>query len=239
MGMPVAIEIVDEQATTKIFQEVFAYFRWVDEKFSPYKNTSEVSLLNNGKISLSEISSEMKEILALAKETKLKTKGYFDVYHKGVFDPSGIVKGWAIQNAAALLKKKGMKHFFVDAGGDIQVSGKNRKGKSWRVGIRNPFNRFENVKAVAINEEGIATSGTSVRGMHIYNPHRVDSPPKSIVSLTVIGPNAYEADRFATAGFAMEKEGIYFIESLPGFEGYMIDSSGIATYTSGFENYLI
>ncbi len=55
-----------------------------------------------------------------------------------------------------------------------------------------------------------------------------------MVSLTVIGPNVYEADRFATAAFAMGKNGIAFIEQLQGFEGYQIDGAGIATMTSGF-----
>ena len=43
-----------------------------------------------------------------------------------------------------------------------------------------------------------------------------------------------EADRFATAAFAMGKDGILFIENLPGFEGYAIDAKGIATMASGF-----
>jgi thiamine biosynthesis lipoprotein len=64
-------------------------------------------------------------------------------------------------------------------------------------------------------------------------------PLQDIVSLTVIGPNVYEADRFATAAFAMGKRGIYFIEQLPGFEGYMIDAAARATFTSGFERYVL
>ena len=84
----------------------------------------------------------------------------------------------------------------------------------------------------------MATSGTYIRGQHIYNPHNRVQTFDDIVSLTVIGPNIYEADRFATAAFAMGKSGIDFIESLPGFEGYIIDSNGIATMTSGFENYV-
>lgn len=59
-----------------------------------------------------------------------------------------------------------------------------------------------------------------------------------IVSFTVIGPNVYEADRFATAVFVMGREGIMFVEHLVGFEGYMIDNKGIATMTSGFEKYV-
>ncbi len=70
---------------------------------------------------------------------------------------------------------------------------------------------------------GVATSGTSIRGQHIYNPQDDAAPIDEIVSLTVIGPNIYEADRFATAAFAMGSDGIVFIEQLDGFEGYMID----------------
>ncbi|MGH7193526.1 MAG: FAD:protein FMN transferase, partial [Candidatus Saccharimonadales bacterium] len=82
------------------------------------------------------------------------------------------------------------------------------------------------------------TSGTAIRGQHIYDPHRPDKPIEEIVSLTVIGPDIYEADRFATAAFAMGKAGIGFIGSLDGFEGYMIDAAKQATFTDGFEGYV-
>ena len=59
-----------------------------------------------------------------------------------------------------------------------------------------------------------------------------------IVSLTVIGPNIYEADRFATAAFAMGKRGINFIETCPGLEGYMVDAAGMATETTGFSSFV-
>lgn len=189
MGMPITIELVDKQATPAIIEDIFAYFRKVDEQFSPYKKTSEVSLFNKKKLNISLVSPEMKEVLTLAEQTKVETNGYFNVYYQGYFDPSGIVKGWAIKKAAALLKKKGMRNFCVDTGGDIQVSGKNREGKPWQVGIRNPFNRFENVKILRLTGEGIATSGTAIKGQHIYNPHKVNDLSQSIVSVTVIGNN--------------------------------------------------
>jgi thiamine biosynthesis lipoprotein len=85
---------------------------------------------------------------------------------------------------------------------------------------------------------GVATSGTYVRGQHIYDPIHNQTLPDGVVSLTVIGPNIYEADRFATAAFAMGLEGIYFIESLEGFEGYLINQQGQATFTSGFTEYI-
>ena len=59
-----------------------------------------------------------------------------------------------------------------------------------------------------------------------------------IVSFTVLGPNVWEADRFATAAFAMGPAGIQFIEKEPCLEGYMISKDGIATMTSGFSDYV-
>jgi thiamine biosynthesis lipoprotein len=106
------------------------------------------------------------------------------------------------------------------------------------VGIRNPFNRDQIVKVLSLTDRGVATSGTAIRGQHIYNPHQPNTPLREIVSITLIGPNVLEADRFATAAFAMGQEGIQFVEALSGFEGYMIDADAKATYTSGFERYV-
>ena len=239
MGMTITIEISDTSFNPEIFKKAFDYFEYVENKFSVYKDDSEISLINLGKIKESEYSDDMKVIFKLAEETKEITKGYFDIKNKnGKIDPSGIVKGWAIQSVAEILKNEGIKNFYVNAGGDIQTLGRNGEGKCWSVGIRNPFNpENEIVKVVYIENKGMATSGTYIRGQHIYNPHKKDDLLDEIKSLTVIGPNIYEADRFATPAFAMGKEGINFIESLDGFDAYMIDKNGVGTMTSNFNLY--
>jgi thiamine biosynthesis lipoprotein len=117
------------------------------------------------------------------------------------------------------------------------VAGNHSHGQPWRVGIRNPFNTNEIVKVLAVSDCGVATSGSYIRGQHIYNPKNKGQPLAEIVSVTVIGPTIYDADRFATAAFAMGRAGIRFIEQLEGFEGYMIDRRGLATFTSGFARY--
>ena len=236
MGMPVVLEIVDASASQASLDAVFDYFTYIDEQFSTYKSTSEITLFNEGSIKEDDLSDDMKTVLRLSEETKKLTDGFFDIVYKGRRDPSGLVKGWAIHNAANMLRRNGFKNFYVEIGGDIEVEGNNGKGEKWSIGIRNPFKREEVVKIVNLSGVGIATSGTAVRGSHIYDPKGKRSATE-IVSLTVIGPNIYEADRFATAAFAMGKRGIEFIERLPGFEGYMIDLDGIATYTSGFAKY--
>ncbi|MHB8595826.1 MAG: FAD:protein FMN transferase [Ktedonobacteraceae bacterium] len=238
MGMPITVEVVDPGVTEADIESVFAYFRAVDDTFSTYKEHSEIAKINRGELGEDKYSDAMKTILALSEQTRQDTQGYFNIQHNGMLDPSGIVKGWAILQAATLLKDVGLTNFYIDAGGDIQVEGQ-KDGNPWRVGIRNPFNRTEIVKVLSVTDKGIATSGTAIRGQHIYDPHHPATALRDIVSLTVVGPNVYEADRFATAAFAMGKRGIYFIEQLPGFEGYMIDASARATYTSGFERYVL
>lgn len=239
MGMPVRVEIPSREAKQELFDEVFAYFIYVDEKFSTYKPSSEISAINKGEISPEKQSDDMKLVFKLSEETKRLTDGYFDIVARdGNYDPSGLVKGWAIFNAANLLKRRGVQDYYVEAGGDIQVSGYNEEGRRWRIGIENPLSKQrEIVKTVELEDCGIATSGTAIRGQHIYNPMDKSATFDDIVSLTVIGPNIYEADRFATAAFAMGRDGITFIERLPGFEGYQIDNAGIATMTSGFAGY--
>ena len=243
MGMPVLLEIVDSIATQADYDAVFEYFTAVDERFSTYKETSEISKINRGEIQESSYSKDMKEVFALGAQTEKETNGYFSIHTPtGTLDPSGLVKGWSIQKAAELLRARGMADFYIDIGGDIQTNGKNAEGKEWSIGIRNPLNvrdREEVVKVIYPHGNGVATSGSYLRGSHIYNPHVPETAPHEYLSLTVIGPNVFEADRFATPAFAMGKEGMYFLENLPGFEAYAIDAKGIAVYTSGFEAYTL
>jgi thiamine biosynthesis lipoprotein len=237
MGMPITAEVIDPGARDDHLEDVFAYFAAVDEAFSTYKASSEISRLNRGDLAKDQYSDDLKTILVLSERTKLETHGYFDIRRDGIRDPSGIVKGWAVQHATRILEAAGFRNFYIDAGGDVQVCGM-KEGRPWRVGIRNPFNRHELVKVLTLSDCGVATSGTAIRGQHIYDPHDPDKELLEILSITVIGPNVYDADRFATAAFAMQRKGIRFIETLPGFEGYMIDANARATYTSGFERYV-
>lgn len=240
MGMPITVEVPSRDAIEKIFE----YFVAIDERFSTYKETSEISAINHGELKPENWSDDMKTVFEQSEITKQETDGYFDIKRPdGKYDPSGLVKGWAVLNAARLLDEMEFADFYIDAGGDIQTRGLNPKERPWIIGIKNPFRQLEIVKTVHLSGEGIATSGSYIRGKHIYNPHAKTTkdaePENEIVSLSVIGPNIYDADRFATAAFAMGEKGIQFIETLNGLEGYMIDKKGIATMTTGFEYYTI
>lgn len=234
MGMPITVDI-GGASSGELIDTVFGYFEYIDRRFSTYRADSEIAAINRGDVPVADWSGEMMEVLALARQTRDETDGYFDIRKPdGSLDPSGIVKGWAIRNAAGIVQRAGISDFFIEAGGDIQSCGKNARGQDWSVGIRNPFNADEIVKVVYPRRRGVATSGTYVRGQHIYNPRGSGGPIQDIVSLTVIGADVLDADRFATAAFAMGRDGILFIEQTAGLEGYLIDVNGRATPTTGF-----
>jgi thiamine biosynthesis lipoprotein len=239
MGMPISLAVLDARARPHHLDHVFAEFTAIDAQFSPFKDDSEISRLNRGEITKDALTPRMREVFALCEKTKAETGGYFDIARPdGTLDPCGMVKGWAIQNAAALLLKMGFENFCVEAGGDIQCHGVNDEGGEWSVGIANPFVAHEIVKVLIPKGAGVATSGNYIRGDHIYNPHTGRYGSDDIVSLTVIGPDVLEADRYATAAFAMGRRGVTFIECTQGLEAYEIDISGMARMTSGLERYL-
>lgn len=239
MGMPITVEINDQVNSEDIFTNVFNYFTQIDNRFSTYKLDSEISQINRG-LPRNKWSPEMKHVMDLCHQTQIETGGYFNIESDGKLDPSGIVKGWAIKKAAETISSKGYKNFYVEAGGDIQFQGKNSANRPWVVGIRNPLNRYENVKILTVgHNQGVATSGTYIRGDHIYNPLKNNQVITDLASITVIGPDIYNADRLATSAFAMGSDAASFIESLNGYEAYVIDKNMVATMTSGLERFVI
>src|ERR1019366_1675030 len=133
MGMPITIEVVGQVAEQDL-EKVFDYFKKVDNRYSTYKKDSEISRINRG-LPKNKWSGEMKTVLKLCEQTKQLTDGFFNIERNGQLDPSGLVKGWAIKNAAKLLADMGYRDFYIEAGGDIQTGGCNVDGQPWQVGI--------------------------------------------------------------------------------------------------------
>jgi thiamine biosynthesis lipoprotein len=239
MGMPITVALVDETATEADLDVVAYWFDEVNLRFSTYQPESEVSRFNAGLLQPDELSPELAEVIRLSEETRALTGGYFDIKRDQGIDPSGLVKGWAIQRAAAILRERGFVDFFVDAGGDVQANGCNQQGDPWRVGIRNPFDRTQIVKVLSISNRGVATSGTAMRGAHIIDPLRNAPVETPLLSLTIVAPTIFDADRIATAAFAMGQAGLAFTTKLQGFDAYGIDSRGISFRTPGFDRYVV
>src|ERR1041385_7241240 len=96
MGMPITIEVLDAAVTVDVFDRVFTYFAAVDQTFSTYKASSEISRINSHAITVEQASQDMRAIFALAEQTRRETGGFFDMTRDGIYDPSGVVKGWSI-----------------------------------------------------------------------------------------------------------------------------------------------
>lgn len=239
MGMPSTIEIADPSTRSEQedIDEVLSYFQYIDSIFSTYKKDSVISKINRKELSEKDYPDIVRQVFALIEDTRQETNGYFTMYINGQIDPSGLVKGYAIHQGADILRKKGYTNFSVEIAGDIEVAGK-KNGKKWKVGIQNPFSVSEIIQVVALENNGIATSGNYQRGSHIYNPV-TGKTADEIASVSVIANNVYDADRFATAAFAMGEQGIYFLENLDGVEGYMVKKDKTAVKTSGWEAYEI
>ena len=130
---------------------------------------------------------------------------------KGVrADLGGIAKGYAILKAVQMLQKHGITSGFVDAGGDIQVIGKNR-GKSWIVGIKDPADSGIIGTLALSGEDSVATSGAyerfreynGKRYHHIINPKSGYPADSGLISVSVICSDPVFADAYATAFFVM------------------------------------
>jgi FAD:protein FMN transferase len=209
MGMPVTVSGAGAD-------EVFAWLRRVDALFSTYRADSEVSRLDRGELEPGDADPLVREVLARCEALRVETGGAFDARATGRLDPSGLVKGWAVERAAALLEAAGARRFCVNAGGDLVV-----RGGPWRVGVRHPGRRRRLAAALAVTDGAVATSGAYERGAHVVDP-RSGRPARGVRSVTVVGPDLGTADAYATAAFGMGADGPAWTAGLEGYEAMTI-----------------
>jgi FAD:protein FMN transferase len=234
MGMPIVVDVRDEDVDEARLDHVFGWFRWVDATFSTYKEDSEICRLARGEISVGEALPEVRWVLNRCDELREETRGYFDVRATGALDPSGLVKGWSVDKAAQLLRYVGIENFAVSAGGDMCLSGRAVPEPTWRVGIQHPLERMEVAAVVEANDLAIATSGAYARGDHVFDPH-TGRPPNGVLSVTIVGPELATADAYATAAFAMGPlTGPRWTACLRGYEAMTILADETVLATAGF-----
>jgi FAD:protein FMN transferase len=235
MGMPIAIDVRDPLVDPGAVEAAFAWLRLVDATFSTYKDDSEISRLNRGELAEADSSPEVQEVLLRCEQLREETGGYFDAGAPlpGAVDPSGLVKGWSIDQAASILDASGARNYYLNAGGDIRVRGCPETGRPWRVGIQHPLAADRVAAVVEANDLAIATSGEYERGKHIVNP-RTGLPPDGVLSVTVVGPDLGTADAYATAAFAMGPAGPRWTARLRGYEALTILSDETVMSTAAF-----
>ncbi|MDA0762148.1 MAG: FAD:protein FMN transferase [Proteobacteria bacterium] len=125
-------------------------------------------------------------------------------------DLGGVVKEYAADAIAQLIKDAGFDSAVVNLGGDIYCLGLSPEGVPWRIGIVNPLAEGPLAEAPLVNR-GVATSGgyeryrviEGKRYSHLLNPH-TGFPVKSLMSVSVMAETVVAAGSIAT--IAMLKE---------------------------------
>ncbi|WUH95611.1 FAD:protein FMN transferase [Streptomyces sp. NBC_00433] len=206
-----------------------AWLHHVDEVFSTYRPESQISRLARGTLALSACSPEVWEVLGLCEAAERRSDGFFSARYAGGFDPTGLVKGWAVERAAAMVSSAGAEAVCVNGGGDVQVH-----GGPWRIGVADPLRKGELATAVhADGELAVATSGPAERGCHIVDPRTGLPPAAALASLTVVTRRLTDADAHATAGYAMGDRARPWLESLPGTRCFAVAADGTSWTTGG------
>jgi FAD:protein FMN transferase len=209
------------------------WLHWVDATFSPYRDDSDVSRFGRGALPLADCAPELDQVLQACAAISERSGGYFTTTPGGTFDPSGYVKGWAIERAAAMLTAAGSAEHSVNGGGDIQCVGE----RLWRVGIADPLRPGRLALVVTGRDFAVATSGVAERGPHIIDPY-TGQPSVGLASITVVGATLAETDAYATAAFAMGSAARDWVESVEGYEAFAVTAAGVTWQTSGFGSYL-
>jgi FAD:protein FMN transferase len=224
-------------AVLPALRKAVRWLHWVDATFSTYRADSEVSRLGRGSVTLAECAPEVAEVLAAGAEVGTLSGGYFTLTPGGQLDPSGYVKGWAVERAAAMLAAAGSADHIVNGGGDLQCAGGRSPGEPWRVGVAHPLRPRSLALVVAGRDFAVATSATTERGAHIVDPH-TGQPPSGLLSVTVAGPRLALADAYATAAFAMGNRARDWAESLDGYAAFGITEDGSGWQTPAFASYV-
>ena len=235
--MPITIAIADPGGWGEGLQAAFDELHRIDAVFSPFRPESQIGRINSGLLELDQADPEVKAVLELCRLYQIRCQGYFSVWLGGRLDPSGLVKGWALERAAQILLSAGARNLLVDGAGDILALGEAEPGRPWRVGVRHPREPARTVRVIAAHNLAVATSGTYERGAHIVEPN-TGLAAEHWVSLTVTGPDMVEADVLATAACAMGPTGLDFLNTVPGYDGFGIDRELRAHWTAGFEHRL-
>ena len=239
MGMTVSIDVRDMPVSGEAVGEVVSWLHRVDATFSTYRDDSEVTRLGRGEIGIEDLSPDVEEVLLRCIDLSERTEGVFDAFavpapNGTTLDPSGYVKGWAIEHAARMLEAAGAANLCINAGGDIAIRGVAGNGRPWRVGVRHPT--LADKLALTLDLPGpiaVATSATYERGAHIVDPRTGDAVT-DIASATVVGPDLGLADAYATTVFVMGEAGVDWIETQAGYSAYVITHEGLTHWSSRF-----
>jgi FAD:protein FMN transferase len=237
MGMPISLALRgrhrEDLAARAAWAEVMTVLRDVDRVFSTYRADSAVARLGRGEIGVEDCPPEVAEVLALGGAAERQSAGAFSVWRPGpgggrLLDPSGVVKGWAVERAAASLRALPDTDFCLSAGGDLTCRALDPDGTPWRIGVEDPADPRRILAVLPVSTGAVATSGTAHRGHHLVDA-RTGRPPSGVAAVTVVAGSLTWADIDATAAYAQGRAAARWLETRPGRSGLVVWEDGTTT----------
>jgi thiamine biosynthesis lipoprotein len=194
-----------------------------------------VSRIRDGRLTVTEAHPLVGEVVEIGRVAESDGAGAFTLEPGGRFDPSGVVKGWSIERASAILLDAGLPHHLVNGGGAVQAHGMRGPGQSWRVAIADPRDRSRSVAVIGGREPlAVATSGTTERGEHVQ---RVQD--SEVLSVTVIGDHLTDVDIAATTAFALGPAARDWIEDRPHLAAFAVLDGGRMWTSRRMQDYVV
>lgn len=210
MGMPISIHVrtdrPDDDAVDAAAARCWTLLREIDQVFSPYRPDSDVSRIRREELDFSDADPWVAQVATACEQAARVTGGRFSAYWDGRFDPTGYVKGWAVERAARaflepLLEHRGVQAAGINAGGDMQLFTADAADRPWRIGVEDPSCTGRLTATVDVRNGAVATSGIAQRGCHVRDP-RTGSLATDVLSATVVCDSLTDADVWATAAVA-------------------------------------
>jgi thiamine biosynthesis lipoprotein len=234
MGMPISLALrgrhIDDAAAQTAWIKVVAGLREVDLIFSTYRPDSLISRLGRKEITVSDCPPEVHEVLALGAAAEQDSFGAFSVYRPSpvgqtLLDPSGVVKGWAVERFSMILRDLQETDFSLSAGGDLVCGTARTDAEPWRIGIEDPHDPTRIIAVVPVSNGAVATSGATHRGAHVVDARTGQSPTR-VASVTVIAGSLTRADIDATAAFALGPDAADWLRTRPDCTGLVVWDDG-------------
>ena len=237
-GTVVSLDVRDadasEHAVDAAWESVRAELHRVDAVYSTFRDDSVISRLRRGGQHL--VADDVAEVVDRCLEARRLTEGAFDPWQApGGFDPSGLVKGWAADRCAGIVRMHGLRSFTLDAGGDLACRGQaSPDHDGWPIGITHPDDPMQVAAVVDVVDSAIATSGFSQRGEHVLDP-RTGGAARGARQATVIGPDGALSDALATGLMVAGVDGARWFSALPGWSAYVVDGGLTTAWGPAFE----
>ena len=133
-------------------------------------------------------------------------------------DFGGFGKEYAVDRAATILAGKGLKHGYVNLGGDLRAIGPKPNGEAWIMGIQDPRNQDGLIGSLPLTFGALATSGdyekffelNGQRYCHIISP-RTCKPVNFWRSVTILAPLSITAGTYSTVAMLKEADGLSWL----------------------------